>query len=120
MMFPAAHSRHPRPQPRPQPRPCHPHSAEAFIRRFLARVPPEIAATFSPDQLAAVQRAFGMRYAAEHAVDVRRSVPLPWGRYYLVLLAGRDRPGEASARWFAAAFLVTLALTAALAWLRLG
>ncbi|HST74341.1 MAG TPA: hypothetical protein VLJ20_03135 [Acetobacteraceae bacterium] len=64
---------------------------DAFIARFLARVPREVAASFTPAQLQAVQRAFGMRYAVEHAVDLRRTWRLPWGRFYLVLLAGRDR-----------------------------
>ena len=68
--------------------------AEAFKIRFLARVPAELANSFTPDQLAAVQRAFGTRYAMEHAVDVRRTVTLPWGRFYLVLLGGRDRRSE--------------------------
>lgn len=71
-----------------------PTPSEAFIARFLRQMPPEVAASFTPDQLAAVQRAFGMRYAMDHAVDVRRSVTLPWGRFYLVLLGGRDRRQE--------------------------
>ncbi len=66
-------------------------SGNAFIARFLARVPREVAASFTPAQLQAVQRAFGMRYVMEHAIDQRRTLHLPWGRYYLVLLAGRDR-----------------------------
>ncbi len=65
--------------------------ADAFIARFLARVPREVAGSFTAEQLGAVQRAFGMRYAMDHAVDVRRRLRLPWGRYYVVLLAGRDR-----------------------------
>jgi hypothetical protein len=92
----------------------HPRSAEAFIRRFLARVPPEIAASFSPDQLAAVQRAFGMRYAVEHAVDLRRSIPLPWGRYYFVFLAGRDRPRPCGSGRGRAVLVSTLALAVVL------
>jgi hypothetical protein len=101
--------------------PCPRRSAsnDAFIGRFLARVPPEVAATFSPDQLAAVQRAFGMRYAVEHAIDLRRSVSMPWGRYYLVLLAGRDRPSERGANWFATATAGSLFAAAALAAVRL-
>src|SRR5437763_11016284 len=89
-------------------------SAEAFIRRFLARVPPDVAGTFSPAQLAAVQRAFGMRYAVDHAVDLRRSLRLPWGRYYFVLLFGRDRPEQGRAGRVAAVLL--LAAAAALGW----
>jgi hypothetical protein len=66
-------------------------SAQAFQSRFLARVSPEVAGSFTPEQLSAVQRAFGMRYAAMHSIDIRRTLRLPWGRFYLVLLAGRDR-----------------------------
>src|SRR5271157_1166070 len=66
---------------------------EAFIKRFLSRLPPDAANSFSAAQLAAVQRAFGMRYAVDHAVDMRRSIRLPWGRYYFILIAGRDRQG---------------------------
>ena len=63
---------------------------EHFIARFLARIPGEIAKSFTQQQLQAIQRVFGMRYAMEHSVDIRRRLRLPWGRYYLVLLAGRD------------------------------
>ena len=69
--------------------------ADAFIARFLARVPADLRASFSPAQLTAIQHAFGMRYTMEHTLDMRRHVRLPWARYYLVLLCGRDfRPRE--------------------------
>lgn len=62
-----------------------------FTARFLARVPPDVAASFTPAQLRAVQASFGMRYAMDHAIDLRRRVRLPWmGAIYIVLLAGRD------------------------------
>lgn len=65
-----------------------------FAARFLARVPPDVAASFTPAQLRAVQASFGMRYAMDHAIDLRRRVLLPWmGGIYVVLLAGRDRRG---------------------------
>jgi hypothetical protein len=74
-------------------------AADAFIARFLARVPADLRASFTPDQLTAVQQAFGMRYTMEHTLDIRSHVRLPWARYYLVLLWGRDfRPREPSAR----------------------
>lgn len=66
-------------------------SAAAFTHRFLARIRPDVAASFSPAQLDAVREAFGLRYAMDHAVDIRRRLRLPWGRYYVVLIAGRDR-----------------------------
>jgi hypothetical protein len=72
----------------PSPRP------DAFIARFLARMPADVAASFTPAQLQAVERAFGMRYAVAHAIDLRRRIRLPWGRYYLVLLFGRDTRAE--------------------------
>jgi hypothetical protein len=71
-----------------------PAASEAFTSRFLARMRPELAASFTPEQLAAVRMAFGMRYAMDHAVDMRRTLALPWGRFYLVLLCGRDQRCE--------------------------
>lgn len=62
-----------------------------FLRRFLASVPTEVAPTFTQAQLAAVQRAFGMRFTVNHMVDLCRSICLPWGRFYLVLLFGKER-----------------------------
>jgi hypothetical protein len=87
--------------------------SDAFIDRFLARVPADLRASFTPMQLAAIQRAFGMRYTMEHTLDLRRHVRLPWARYYLVVLCGRDhRPAEHPRR---PAFLPHAAALAALA-----
>ncbi len=86
--------------PRQQPGATRPNP---FQTRFLARVPASIAASFTAEQLAAVQLAFGMRHTPSHAMDCRRTLSLPWGRYYLVLLVGRDwrreggQPGLATA-----------------------
>ena len=66
---------------------------DPFLTRFLARVPAETRASFSAAQLDAVRRAFGMRHASGHAIDWRRTLRLPWGRWYVVLLVGRDRRG---------------------------
>ncbi len=70
-----------------------PHSR--FIGRFLGGLPQDVADSFTPEQLAAVERAFGMRYAPGHAVDVRRSIGVLGRRFYLVLLLGRERTGDA-------------------------
>jgi hypothetical protein len=80
---------------------------QPFIRRFLRRLPSDLAASFTAEQLMAVHRLFGMRYAMAHLLDLRRTIRLPWGCFYVVLLAGRDErqsPGGAYA---------TLAATAA-------
>ena len=61
------------------------------MARFRARVPSHIAATFSAEQLSALQEAFGVRGTARHGLRWRVTLHLPWGRYYLVLMAGRDR-----------------------------
>jgi hypothetical protein len=74
-----------RQQPLPQP---------AFVQKFLATLSPELAASFTPDQLAGVQRAFGLRHGGRHAFDLRRSLWTPWGRFYLVLLAGSERRSD--------------------------
>jgi hypothetical protein len=88
---------------------CHSPS-DAFIARFLARVPADLRGSFSPAQLTAIQRAFGMRYTMDHALDIRRHVRLPWAHYYVVLLCGRDhRPSEPALRRHGAA-LATLAV----------
>ena len=68
-----------------------PATENPFLTRFLASIPRDVAGTFTADQLAAVQRAFGMRFSVGHALDLRRSLRLPWGRFYLVLLFGRER-----------------------------
>ncbi len=84
-----------------------------FLQRFLARVPAEVASSFSAEQLAAVQRAFGMRYTVRHAVDMRRSLALPWGRYYLVVMAGRERARPRRVR-LAASLVVAASLGVAI------
>lgn len=55
---------------------------------FLERVSPEIRGTFTDQQVAAINRAFGR---GRHSVDIRVSLPLPGGRRYLVLLIGKER-----------------------------
>ncbi len=66
----------------------------ADISRFLGRLKPELAASFSPDQLAAVELHFAMRNRVRHALDWRARLSLGPLRGYVVLLAGRDRGGE--------------------------
>ncbi len=64
------------------------------IGRFLARLTPDLAASFTPAQLAAIDLHFAMRHRVEHAIDWRRRLSLPFARFYVVLLAGReDRAG---------------------------
>lgn len=63
------------------------------MARFLARLRPGLAASFTPEQLAAVELHFAMRNRATHAIDWRRRIGLGTLRGYVVLLAGRERVG---------------------------
>jgi hypothetical protein len=67
-------------------------SDRAFLDHYFRRLDPEVAASFSAEQRAAIATMFGARGIARHAVEVRRSVPFPGGRrLYLVFLLGRER-----------------------------
>ena len=67
---------------------------DPFADHVIQGMPPEVRATFSPEQLAAVQQALAQAQQcarARHLVDLRFCVPLYWARYYVVLLLGRDQ-----------------------------
>jgi hypothetical protein len=66
-------------------------SRDPFIDKFFSRIPREVAASFTVEQLGAVKMAFGARSWGSHAIDVRKSFPLFWHRIYIVLLMGRER-----------------------------
>ncbi len=55
---------------------------------LLKRLPRDVAATFTTEQLAALERAVA---PSRHAVDIRLSLPFLGRRRYVVLLAGRER-----------------------------
>lgn len=58
---------------------------------FLKRIPADVRATFTEAQIAAVERAYA---SGRHGVDIRFSVPLPGGRYYVVILGGREKRSD--------------------------
>ncbi len=57
---------------------------------FLSRIEPEVAQSFTCAQREAITLHFGMRYRARHLIDWRRRILLPFSRFYIVLLAGRE------------------------------
>jgi hypothetical protein len=61
------------------------------ISQFLARIGPELAASFTAEQLAAVELHFAMRNRPGHALDWRRRVGFGRRRGYVVVLAGWDK-----------------------------
>ena len=64
---------------------------DPFIDHYFKRIDPRVAETFTPEQCEAIKTMFGARGMAQHAVEVRRSLPIGRRRYYLVLLLGRER-----------------------------
>ena len=64
---------------------------DPFLEHYFKRIDPRLAASFTPDQCAAIKTMFGARGVAKHAVELRRSIPIGKRRYYLVLLMGRER-----------------------------
>lgn len=55
---------------------------------FLRRIPEEIRNTLSDEQISAINQAFR---PTKHSIDIRLSIPLPWGHRYFVLLSGKER-----------------------------
>ena len=81
-----------------QPTPPLAEADPVFVARFRSRVPPEVAASFTPEQLAAIHTAFALRTLPRHSLDLRRSIPTPWGRVYLAIIAGREKRGASRLR----------------------
>ena len=65
---------------------------------ILARLPDEFHASLTPDLIRAIAEAAAPRAWATHPVDIRLSIPLPFGRYYLALVAGPERRPPSGAR----------------------
>jgi len=64
---------------------------DPFIDHYFRRIDPQVAESFTAEQCEAIKTMFGARGIAKHSVEVRRSLPIGRGRYYLVLLLGRER-----------------------------
>lgn len=61
------------------------------MARFIARMPQDLAATFSEAQLAAIDLHFGMRHRVGHLIDIRRRFGIASLQGYIILLIGRER-----------------------------
>jgi hypothetical protein len=60
------------------------------LRQFLQRIGPDAAASFTPAQREAIELHFGMRYRVDHTIDWRQRIRLPFAKFYVVLLAGKE------------------------------
>lgn len=56
-----------------------------------SRLPDEIHSRLSPELKQAIARATRPRPWDDHPIDIRLSIPLPFARYYLALVAGPER-----------------------------
>ena len=61
---------------------------------LLARLPDEIHSRLAPDIKDALAQAVAPKLWGEHPIDIRLSIPLPFGRYYLALVLGPERRNE--------------------------
>lgn len=64
--------------------------SDQFFQALFARIPREIAETFTGEQMLAIKAAFGGQEWDVHPVDVRRSVSLFGKRVYMTFLAGTE------------------------------
>jgi hypothetical protein len=64
---------------------------DPFLDHYFKRIDPSVAASFGPEQCEAIKTMFGARGIAKHSLEVRRSLPIGRGRFYMVLLLGRER-----------------------------
>lgn len=67
-----------------------PIQSDQFFQALFARVPRDVAETFSGEQMLAIKAAFGGQEWDLHPVDVRRSITVFGKRVYLTLLAGTE------------------------------
>jgi hypothetical protein len=68
---------------------------EVRAELFLRRLPQEVRASLTPAQEMALRQAAAGRSADPHPIDIRLSVPTPWGRYYFALFGGREKRSAA-------------------------
>lgn len=59
--------------------------------RFFKRLPPHIFASLTAEQRDAIAAAVHNRPGLRPAVNIRLNIPLLIGRYYLAIVAGRER-----------------------------
>ena len=69
--------------------------AEVRAERLLRSIDAEVRESLTPAQLAAVRDAARFVNWDQHPVDLRLSLPLPFGRFFVALVAGRERRAAA-------------------------
>ncbi|AFZ59809.1 hypothetical protein H6G54_05685 [Anabaena cylindrica FACHB-243] len=67
---------------------------DPFVQKILARIPTQIAATFTDAQLTELKKVFIDRVSNSSKVDMRLSIPFFKRRFYLVLLMGKENRSQ--------------------------
>ncbi|MEH1830754.1 MAG: hypothetical protein V7L29_01375 [Nostoc sp.] len=67
---------------------------DPIFEQLFSQISPEIADSFTDEQLKAIQKGFGSQVGARHFLDIRFSLPIPGLRFYLVLLTGSERRSQ--------------------------
>jgi hypothetical protein len=68
-----------------------PQHTDLTFEKLFAEITPEVANSFTVEQLEAIKKVFISRTWTRHSLDIRVSVPIPGLRFYLVLLGGSER-----------------------------
>lgn len=67
-------------------------SSQVYAEFVLSRIPPEIRASLTPEQLDAFRNALiAQNDNQKHSLDIRVRLPFYFAAYYFVLFGGRDR-----------------------------
>ena len=70
-----------------------PIDGHGLFKSLLLRLPQSVRRSLDHEQLLALRQAAEEMAWGEHPIDIRFALPWPGGRFYLVLVAGRDRRG---------------------------
>jgi hypothetical protein len=68
---------------------------EVRAELFLRRLPQNVRTSLTREQEAALREAAAGRSGEPHPIDIRLSIPTPWGRYYFALFGGQERRSAA-------------------------
>ena len=66
--------------------------------QLMREIDPEIVKSFTPAQDSAIRAAANRNPWNQHPVDLRVSLPLPFGRWYITLVAGPEKRSLARIR----------------------
>jgi hypothetical protein len=66
-------------------------SSDLEFEELFAQISPEVAATFSSEQIDTIKWSFNYRRWTRHPIDWRISLPILGWRFYIIFLAGEER-----------------------------